>query len=201
MEQSMQPLTPSSPVAELASAVAVMSRAFARMFGQRWSTQGSDPKTLATWEAALRDEGVDAVALRRGLRAAKRLAWPPTLGEFIELCHGPTPDLPSALAEAARWARTIETHDGAWSHPAVGAAARLVGVYALTHLPERTLAQRFEPHYRAAIVRHRRGEALDLPLRQLRHDCRPTAEAVAINDRKRQLIRETAELLGVPSRV
>ena len=93
------PPMPTSPSADLPDQLAIVSRTFARLFGARWHQQGSDPKTLATWERALAVNGISPEQIQRGLRAATALAWPPTCGEFIALCRDPEPTLDAAIAE------------------------------------------------------------------------------------------------------
>lgn len=188
--------TPTSPDAELPTQVAMLSRVFARLFGARWREQGSDPKTLQTWERAFALNGLTPAQLQRGLQACTTLAWPPTCGEFIALCFDPVPDLHEAIAEAAAWARNLEHHDGTWSHPAVGAAARKVGDYAIRHLDERTLQRRFEREYTRAIEAHRRGEQLDVPARRLAHDTSPRPQGPEQLARAKAHIDEIRQLLG-----
>lgn len=197
----MGELTPqlpnSSPARELAPVVAQVSVVFARLFGARWREQGSDPKTLRTWERAFERAGLTPDDIRRGLAAASPLGWPPTCGEFIALCREPVPAVEVAMAEAARWAHSVENHNGSWSHPAIGAAARKVGDYQLRHLDERTLRRRFEAEYRAALEAAYRGEKLDLPLRRLPHDPKPGPQTAEQKARASSLIADLAQHLGV----
>lgn len=181
MNSLTQPPPNTSASAELAPLVAQLSMVFARLFGQKWRDQGSDPKTLRTWERAFAHAGLREEDIRRGMAAASGLPWPPSCGEFVALCREPVPSLEAAMAEAARWAHGVETHDGTWSHPAVGAAARKVGDFALRNHDQRSLARRFESAYRDTVAAHHRGEELDLPLKRLAHDPKPgpqTAEQV-----------------------
>lgn len=193
------PPMPTSPSADLPDQLAIVSRTFARLFGARWHQQGSDPKTLATWERALAVNGISPAQIQRGLRAATALAWPPTCGEFIALCRDPEPALDAAIAEATRWARTVETHDGAWSHPAIGAAARKVGDYALRHKDERTIERIFGAELRRALEAHYRGEQLDLPVRRLAHDTRPRPQGPDQVQRARGFIADLQRHFGVPA--
>ena len=197
---TLQPSS-SSTAGDLAPAVAQVSMVFARLFHHRWQRAGADPKTLATWQRAFEVAGLTPTDIQRGLRAAALLTWPPTAGEFIDLCHEPVPSLEAALAEAARWSHTVEIHDGTWSHPAIGAAARKVGDHALRHLDERSLARRFEPLYREAITQHRAGVVLDLPLPRLAHDAKPGPQSEAQVQRSVSLIndlRQHFNLAGGP---
>jgi hypothetical protein len=167
-----QPSSTSTP-ADLAPVVAQVSMTFGRLFGPRWREQGSDPKTLATWERTFALARLGPDDIRRGLAAAAMLEWPPSCGEFVSLCRAPVPSIEAALAEAARWSHQVEQHNGEWSHPAIGAAARKVGDHALRTLDAQTQRRRFEPEYRAAVAAHWRGEPLELPLRRLAHDPKP----------------------------
>lgn len=197
----MGELTPpplnSSPARELATAVAQVSVVFARLFGARWREQGSDPKTLSTWERAFQHAGLRPEQIRRGLAAAALRDWPPTCGEFVALCRDPVPPVEVAMAEAARWAHSVETHDGTWSHPAIGAAARKVGDYQLRHLDERTLRRRFEAEYREAVEAAHRGAVLDLPKRRLAHDPKPGPQSAEQKARAQALITDLAQHLGM----
>lgn len=159
--QAMSSAGSSQPEAELRVAVAEMFSVFQRLFTHRWTATFNDDKARPAWFAALRAAGLTAVDVRAGMARASQLEWPPTAGEFVKLCRPAVPSSLEALTEAATWARGA--HDGAWSHPAVGAAARAIGSWKLRNLPERDLAALFGNTYGQMVERHHRGEILDVP--------------------------------------
>lgn len=201
----MSTLTPlrsnSSNPADLALQVAKVSTTFQRLFHQRWTQAGSDPRTLAVWERAFQVARLMPEDVIRGLAKAAMLDWPPSAGEFIRLCRPPAPDLAVALAEAGRWARDVAGHDGQWSHPAVGAAAKAVGDFRLRNMGDRELARLFGDHLATMLERHNRGEELSQPVVQRIEDQAKRAVVLTDVDRARQrpMIDAIAQQLGLGS--
>lgn len=144
-------------------AVGELFSAFQRLFPNRWDRQFSDKHARPTWYEGLRAAGVTGPMVNRGLvaLAQQRLAWPPSCGEFAELCFPSAPSLDEAIREALVWARDAK-HE--FSHAAIGAAAKSVGTWNLRALDERALRMAFGTAYRTALDRLARGESLDVPI-------------------------------------
>lgn len=137
--------------------------AFARFFASRWRPTFEDPLARPAWAAGFIAARLSPAAIRRGLAKAATLKFPPSLGEFIELCEPPMPTLAEALASAGSWARGTLAR---WPHPAVGDAAHQLGSFKLRHLNAADLERAFDAAYRKAIARHRLGESLTVPATQ-----------------------------------
>jgi len=147
----------------LRMAVGELFSAFQRLFPNRWDRQFADEHARPTWYAGLRAAGVTGPMVKRGLvaLAQQRLAWPPSCGEFAELCLPSAPSDAAAFSEALVWARDAQ-HE--FSHAAVGAAAKSVGTWNLRALDERAVRAAFGTAYRTALGRLARGESLDVPI-------------------------------------
>lgn len=146
--------------ADLRQAVAEVFSVFQRCFRHLWRESFDDPKARPTWYAAIGRAGLSAADVRFGLGRAALNKRPPTCGEFIEICREDQPSLETALAEAVRWANGQVFE---WAHPAIGAAARIVGAWAIKSGDERDIRVRFGAAYTRSIQRHGRGEPLDVP--------------------------------------
>lgn len=145
---------------DLALAVGMLFRVFGRAFGSKWRATFEDPQAPLVWERKFSSIGMSAEMVRSGIGPATDLAFPPSLGEFIALCRAEAPHPDAALREAIRWQPDREF---AWSHPAIGAAARDIGYHTLHAMKDRRLRPLFADVYRQMLVRFARGESLELP--------------------------------------
>jgi hypothetical protein len=180
---------------DVRTATAEVFAVFQRLFGRRWADTAGDGHARPAWLAAFRHAGLNVQDIKRGLAAASGLTWPPSCGEFIELCRPPAPTVAAALAEAVRW---VHGQVGEWSHPAVGAAARDVGSWQLRHGTERELLATFGAAYRQMVDRHRRGDPLDVPtIRALPREVHRSVPRGAEPPAVRQAIAMASALLGV----
>lgn len=98
-----------------------------------------------------------------------KLAWMPTISEFIEVLRTQTGDfgLPSvrqAYEEACRYAQVPSQHS--WSHPAVYQAGRQTGWFELRGEAERQIYPLFSYNYDLLCRRVRAGETLSTPVIQ-----------------------------------
>jgi len=175
----------------------MLFRVFARAFGTKWRATFEDPQAPAVWERKFRSLGLDAVRIRAGVGPATSLQFPPSLGEFVELCRAPAPGLDSALREAIAWHPDT---DYAWSHPAIGATAREVRYWRLHNSDDRQLRPLFASIYAQMLDRFARGESLDVPaVRALPAEIRTITPVGAPTPASVQAaIAEAARLLGVP---
>lgn len=176
---------------DLRMAVSQLFAIFQRKYGQRWRDRFEDPHARQVWFASLRAAGVSAGAVKLGLAALSKVGtgWPPSDEEFIALCRPVSPDVGVALREAMAWARNT---DHAFTHPAIGAAARSVGTWNLRSLDERSVLKAFEAAYRTALDRLARGESLDEPIRQalpayIHRPIPPGQEPAAVAEIRRQI--------------
>lgn len=154
-----------SPAADeaLRVAIAKLFSVFSRKYGHRWQRQFEDPKARPTWFASFRTAGVTAEMVDHGLAMLSKVGtgWPPSDEEFIRLSRPVEPTLEAALAEAGRWARD-QSHE--FSHPAIGAAAKSIGMWDLRSLDLKALRACFGTALRTALDRCARGENLDVPI-------------------------------------
>lgn len=150
--------------------VELLFRTFARRFGYRWRQQFEDLKARSLWMRDLRAAGLGDADLRFGLERSAELKWPPSTGEFIELCKPSLeafglPAFEDAYLEA--W-RACGRPGHKWSHPAVGHAAAAVTWRAdfggfRSHGDMRA---QFRYHYDLLCRRVLQGEDLDAPMPQ-----------------------------------
>lgn len=176
-------------------AVAQLFVVFQRLFPNRWEKQFSDPLARGAWLVALRHAGVTAAQIHQGMAKASALGWPPSAGEFVALCRPPVPDLARAIAEAQTWARETTVR---WSHPAIGAAALMIGSYRIRRMTAEQLEQRMGRALVDAHARYLAGEDLTVPPelslpKPERHGL-PPGHTSAVADAERAKL---ARLLGV----
>ena len=146
---------------ELVMAVALLFRLFARAFGNRWRATFEDPQAPMVWERKSRALGISATAVRAATGPATSHKFPPSVGEFVELCRPAAPLVDSALREALAWHPDV---DKAWSHPAIAATAKEVGHWRLHSKDDHSLRPLFGAIYQQMLDRHARGERLDVPV-------------------------------------
>lgn len=144
----------------VAAATEEVFAAFGRFFASRWKATHEDPLARQAWAAGFVAAKLSPAAIRRGLAKAAMWKFPPTLGEFVELCEQPAPSLADAVAAAGAWSRGSLVE---WPHPAVAHAAHQVGSFRLRHLADADLSRAFDRAYREALQRHRAGEMLTIP--------------------------------------
>ncbi|MDR5825854.1 hypothetical protein [Caballeronia sp. LZ043] len=97
----------------------------------------------ATWTEKIRANGMKLVDVKRGLAGAERLKWPPTWGEFIELCKPPI-NIDAAVYEAIDQMRARQHGKDVWSDPAIYWAAVKIGEYDVISQTFSQLKPRFE---------------------------------------------------------
>lgn len=150
---------------ELRMAVAELFCVFKRKYGHRWRDQFEDPQARPVWFASLRAAGVTAAAVKVGLATLSKVGngWPPSDEDFIRHCLPTAPTLTQAMDEAGRWSRDT-TGKFAFSHPAIGAAARDVGAWSFRSKSANELRQVFDRAYSTALNLHARGVDLSVPL-------------------------------------
>jgi hypothetical protein len=87
--------------------------------------------------------------------------WPPSLPEFRKLCMVSEADL--GLPDCERAYRAAARLD--WSlHPAVYAAAKIVGTFQLRNDAQASTRPKFEKAWASVVDRIRRGEVLEQPV-------------------------------------
>src|ERR1700684_3554803 len=78
------------------------------------------------WAEKIRENGLRMADVRAGLKAAERLKWPPTWGEFLDICK-PRINLDAAIYESVEQIRLRQQGRDQWSTPAFYWAAIKVG--------------------------------------------------------------------------
>ncbi|WP_224031179.1 hypothetical protein [Paraburkholderia caribensis] len=142
----------------------------------------------AIWADRIRANGLRISDVRRGLEGAERLKWPPTWGEFIELCK-PSICVDAALYEAIQQMQARQKGLDRWSNPAIYWAAIAVGEYDVMRLTFSQLKPRFEIELRKVL----NSEILPVPERF------PTLTAPGTCESTREFARTRLdELLAMP---
>lgn len=95
------------------------------------------------WAEKIRANGLKLADVKRAIAGAERLKWPPTWGEFIELCR-PAINVDAAIYEAVEQMRARQAGKDVWSDPAIFWAAVKVGEYEVSSLSFSQLKPRFE---------------------------------------------------------
>lgn len=121
---------------------------FGKKFTDQWSNviDGVDVGMVnakAVWAEKIRSNGLKVGDVRRGLAGCERLKWPPSWGEFLELCS-PSIDFDAALDEAVRQTEARKLHSDKWTNPAIYWAAVQVGQFNILSKPWDWLRPRFE---------------------------------------------------------
>ncbi|MEZ2349565.1 hypothetical protein [Caballeronia sp. RCC_10] len=104
----------------------------------------------AIWAEKIRANGLKFADVKRGLAGAERLKWPPTWGEFLDLCK-PAIDVDAALYEAIDQMRARQQGKDEWSHPAIFWAAARVGEFDMLGQNFAALKPRFETALNAVL--------------------------------------------------
>jgi hypothetical protein len=113
------------------------------------------------WADKIRSNRLKFSDVRRGLAGAERLKWPPSWGEFLELCM-PHLDIDEALREAVAQMTARQRGTDEWSRPEVYWAAVKVGEFDMLSLPHAQLKPRFASAL-AKVLED--GEVLPVPRR------------------------------------
>lgn len=93
---------------------------FGDKFKKQWA--GIDPQKMKLFWAK-KMYGLTNAEMKQGVDAMRKLKWPPTLNEFIELCK-PSLDFTVAYYEAVNGMEARRKGEkGEWSHPAIFWAA------------------------------------------------------------------------------
>lgn len=171
------------------------------IFGHRWTSQ-YPRDALDTWAKGLGHLTREHIAVGVGNCLAGKLAWPPTLPEFIALCLTP-PDLPDV---DAAWAEALEIatghkHGSACSHPVIWHAYCQCGD--LAHTDEEIGERRFRQKYPIAARDFALGkpmtripDALPAPGEQSRKELTPEERAQAEDSKQRALAELSAMFPG-----
>ncbi|MBN3758174.1 hypothetical protein G3N95_35025 [Paraburkholderia sp. Tr-20389] len=142
----------------------------------------------AIWADRIRANGLRLSDVRKGIEGAERLRWPPTWGEFIELCK-PSICVDAALYEAIQQMQARQKGKDRWSNPAIYWAAVAVGEYDVMRLTFSQLKPRFEIALRKVLA----SEVLPVPERF------PTLVAPGASESSREFARRRLdELLAMP---
>ncbi|MBC8748530.1 MULTISPECIES: hypothetical protein [Paraburkholderia] len=115
----------------------------------------------AIWAEKIRANGLKFVDVKRGLAGAERLKWPPTWGEFLDLC-APSLDVNAALHEAIEQMRARQHGKDQWSNAAVFWAAARIGEFDMISQSFAALKPRFEAALNAL---HKGGDIQPVPPR------------------------------------
>lgn len=169
MHMATQSSTPTSQneAGELARAVAVVFKTFARAFATKWEKTLNDPRAPVVWERTMAMARLTVPQIRGGLAKAVLLAWPPSAGEFVELCRDPVPLEHAALEEAIAWAKAPASDEPfEWTHPAIRAAARAIGAWDIRAMSSRDLRRTWSDVWRKVLERYQRGEPLEVAQRK-----------------------------------
>jgi hypothetical protein len=110
------------------------------------------------WGEKIRSNELRMSDIKRALAGAERLKWPPTWGEFLELCR-PAINVDAAIYEAVEQMRARQTGADVWTDPAIFWAAVKVGEYEVSSLSFSQLKPRFE----AALAKVLESEVLPVP--------------------------------------
>lgn len=114
----------------------------------------------SVWTEKIRANGLKLADVKRGIVGAERLKWPPTWGEFIDLCKPPI-NIDAAVYEAIDQMRARQHGKDEWSNPAIFWAAAKVGEYDVI---SQTVSQ-LKPRFEAALKKVLEGEILPVPAR------------------------------------
>lgn len=114
----------------------------------------------AVWADKIRANGLKFADVRRGLAGAERLKWPPSWGEFLDLCKPPI-NVDAALYEAVEQMRKRQHGKDQWSNPAIFWAAAKVGEYDMI---SQTFTQ-LKPRFEVALKKVQEGEIKPVPER------------------------------------
>lgn len=140
------------------SGVEALFSEFAAMYGSRFADmwRHSDAvRVKSLWGEALSGFSVDEV--RAGLYACRKLAWPPSLPEFMGLCR-PEPDAQTAFEEAQRQVSRRVYGEDVWPDKALYWAAVAFGFYDL-----RTTAWQLAKVRWTRLWQEKRAAEADLP--------------------------------------
>ena len=139
----------------------------ALIYGQKWISMYRDEDVQVEAER-LWASGLSGIDLGRIKGALERCpdeypSWPPTLGEFIEMCKLSAADVGLPTLQQA-WAEIAAEH-GQYSHGAVLAMRRdpRCHWWDWRLLPAQQAERRFEPIYRDYLRRVQAGEQFHLP--------------------------------------
>ncbi|MFL9890210.1 hypothetical protein [Paraburkholderia sp. RL17-381-BIF-C] len=94
------------------------------------------------WREKIRSNALKFADVRRGLAGAERLKWPPSWGEFLELCK-PALDVDESIREAVEQMAARRNGIDQWSSPAIYWAAVRIGEFDLLSLSHAQIKPRF----------------------------------------------------------
>lgn len=114
----------------------------------------------AVWAEKIRANGMKLADVKRGLSGCERLKWPPTWGEFLDLCKPPI-NIDAAVYEAIEQISARQHGNDVWSNPAIFWAAVKVGEF---DIMSQTFAQ-LKPRFEVALKRVQEGEIEPVPPR------------------------------------
>lgn len=131
---------PAIPIVWVKKLFDEMTMLFGNLFAQQW--ENVDPEKMQIfWSEKM--YGLTNDEIRRGVNAMRKLAWPPTLPQFLELCR-PSIDETVAYYEAVHGMERRRAGEmGEWSHPAIfWAAAKMT--HDLLNQPYSSIRSRWE---------------------------------------------------------
>lgn len=105
----------------------------------------------SVWAEKIRSNGLKMSDVRRALSAAERLKWPPTWGEFLDLCKPPI-NLDAAIYEAVEQMRARQHGKDVWTNPAIYWAAVKVGEFDILSQAHSQLKPRFSAALEAVLA-------------------------------------------------
>lgn len=114
----------------------------------------------AVWGDKIRSNALKLSDVKRAIAGAERLKWPPTWGEFLDLCKPPI-NVDAAVYEAIEQMRARQQGNDEWTNPAIYWAAAKVGEYDII---SQTFSQ-LRPRFEAALKKVLDGEILPVPIR------------------------------------
>ncbi|GGO83040.1 hypothetical protein GCM10011348_25840 [Marinobacterium nitratireducens] len=142
---------------------------FMAIYGHKFKScfETQDEIRIAKREWALSLRGYGEAELVAAIDHCKeRLAWMPTISEFLKILQDlgtrGLPGLQSAYQEACMHAEHPTRHD--WSHPAVYHAGRATGWFRLRSEEQEQVLPDFRYHYGVMVRRARDGEDLTVPV-------------------------------------
>lgn len=165
---------------------------FAALYGSRFADMWRHSDVMrvkALWTSALSGFSMDEV--RQGLYACRRLAWPPSLPEFLCLCR-PEPDAQAAFCEAQVQVSRRALGQDVWPERALYWAAVAFGFYDLRSMSWQTARTRW-----MRIWQEKRAIEAELPpVPPVREALPAPGKSLADRETARQRLADLKEMLA-----
>lgn len=113
----------------------------------------------AVWAEKIRTNRMHFGEVKRGLAGCQRLKFPPSWGEFYELCR-PAINVDAAILEAIEQLQRRNQGKDEWSHPAIYWAATKVGYHEMTTMTHAQIKPRFAPALETILAK---GDIPEVP--------------------------------------